>query len=174
MLKKSIGIAAIIATFAMATPVFATTSGLLLPAVQKISDTDAAISAGGPGGGPHVKRESSAPSVSEKIACVGAAIVTRETALDAGVMAHAQSVQAAYTTRATALKQAYSATTTIQLKGSVKASWSVYSSSIKSATKTWKTTQANAWTAFKVAAKNCNPPAGVSDSFNSSAELTGQ
>ncbi len=99
-----------------------------------------------------------------KIACVGAAVSARETAIDAGLTAYTQAVATAYSARATALTQAYAtATSTQAVKVGVKSAWSAFNSSFKSAGSTWRTAKSGAWSAFSSAVKACKAPAGTAD-----------
>lgn len=112
--------------------------------------------------------------ISAKIACVGAAVATREQSLGVAVNIHAQAVQAAYSARATALAAAYTKTTTAEVKTAVRAAWSLFNSSVKSANSAWRTARNSAWSAFRTSSKACRAPSGVSDSSNSGSEMSGQ
>ncbi len=108
------------------------------------------------------------------IACVGAAVNTRETAIDSAVAAHAQAVTAAYTARAAALKEAYTLTNPHDVSKAVKAAWKTFRTSTKSAAKDWRTAQRAAWSTFKTASRACHPTEGISDNGNSGTEISGQ
>lgn len=109
-----------------------------------------------------------------KIACVSTAVATREAAIDTAVTAHADAVNTAYKTRAIELAGAYSNTTAKTVQAGVKVAWADFSKSVKSAATKWKSARNSAWSSFRTSAKACKAPAGVSDSANSSAEVSGQ
>ena len=109
-----------------------------------------------------------------KIACVGTAVATREATIDAAVTAHTDAVNAAYKTRAIELAGAYSNTTAKAVQAGAKVSWADFSKSVKSATTKWKSARDSAWSIFRTSAKACKAPVGVSDSTNSSVEVSGQ
>lgn len=146
MIKKIIGASLIIMSLVVALPVLAenneNSGGATVTSVPAVTMT---------------------AEVSAKIACVATAVATRESALAIGVTAHNQAVQTAYSTRATALADAYKQTTVAGVKGAVKTAWSSFNSSVKSANKTWKKVQSDTWSTFKTAAKACKAPNGVSD-----------
>jgi hypothetical protein len=154
MFKKCIAIGTTCATLAFAIPVFAQTT-------QPTTETGSA-------------HATSTANAATKIACIGAAVNAREATLNAGIATYTNAVQAAYTARATALNNAYTGTTTKQVRDSVKKAWSTFRASIKDARQTWKTTQKDAWATFKTAAKACKAPSGASDSEHSSSEVSGQ
>ncbi len=108
-----------------------------------------------------------------KIACVGAAVNARETALSTAASAQAQAMTAAYGARATALQAAYANTTTAAVKAAVKSAWSGFNTSMKSARTAWQTARNGAWKTFRTAVAACKAPVGVSDSANSSSEASG-
>lgn len=144
MIKKILGASGIIMSLALVLPAFVQATGV--PTTQPIS----------------------------KIACVGVAVATRESALGVAVSTHAQAVQAAYTARATALAAAYGQTTTAGVKTAVKAAWSVFNSSVKTANTAWRAARNSTWSVFRTAAKACKASIGVSDSANSDSEISGQ
>jgi len=115
----------------------------------------------------------SSMTIASKIACVGAAVSVRETALDGGITAYTNSITSAYTVRAAALQSAYATTTPVsQIKSMVKSAWSAFKASIKSASSAWKTTQKNAWATFKTSIKACKAPASVAtDTGNVGGEV---
>ncbi len=135
---------------------------LSLIAVPALAQTTATITA-----------TTTVSTTATKIACVGAAVATREAAIDAAVTVHDQAVEAAYTTRATELAGAYSNTTAKTVQAGVKVSWADFTKSTRAAGLAWRTTRNAAWTAFRKAATACKAPAGVSDSANSGAEVSG-
>lgn len=148
MTKKLLLLSNIILTLAVAAPVFAETAS----STPKMSKS--AVSAA-------------------TIACVGAAVNTREIALDAGVSTHASAVSSAYSTRATALQQAYTGTSTAQIRTAVKAAWKTFNASLKSAAKAWRATRSSAWSAFRGSVKACKAPGSIGDSENASSETNG-
>lgn len=113
-------------------------------------------------------------STADKIACVRTAVAIRESAIQAAFSAHAQAVQNAYATRANELSGAYSNSNVKAVQAGVKVSWADFKKSSKSAAAKWKTSRNSAWSTFRVAAKACKSPVGVSDSANSSFEVSGQ
>lgn len=114
------------------------------------------------------------PSSAAAIACIGAAVGVRESALGSGISTHNGAVSAAYSARATALQQAYTGSTASEVRTAVKAAWKTFAASLKSAGKAWRSTRASAWSTFKTAAKACKAPATVSDAANVSSEATGE
>lgn len=108
-----------------------------------------------------------------KIACVGAAVATRETAIDAAVNTHGQAVNTAYTTRATALGQAYHLTTIKAVNTAVRAAWSAFNSTLRTARRAWQASRDSAWKQFRTSAAACKAPLGVGDHANASLEASG-
>ena len=108
-----------------------------------------------------------------KIQCVGAAVATREASIDSAMTSFTASSNSAYSARATALQQAYTQTTAVSVRASVKSAWMVFASSIKTARKAWQTLRTQAWTTFRAQAKVCKAPVGVSDSADASLEASG-
>jgi len=113
-------------------------------------------------------------SVATKIACVEGAVATREAAIGVAVKTHTDAVNAAYLTRSIELAGAYSNTTVKTVQAGVKVAWADFNKSIKSAAITWKTSRNTIWSTFRASVKACKSPAGVSDSVNSSSEVSGQ
>jgi hypothetical protein len=111
-----------------------------------------------------------AAPASTSIVCVGTAVAAREQALDAGVTTRQAAVSAAYTARASALASAYALTTPAQVHTAVKAAWSTFNASVKSANTAWKSAHNTAWSTFKSAAQACHPKSGVSDASKSSTD----
>jgi uncharacterized protein (DUF342 family) len=118
-------------------------------------------------------RNSSAATI-EKIVCVGKVTNTREQAIIAAMTTYTSAVNSAYSTRASQLQQAYTATTTVAVKIAVKKSWSSYTSAVKTARKNWVKARNTAWSDYKTAIKACKAPASISDKFNSYLEMVGQ
>lgn len=112
--------------------------------------------------------------VTTKITCVGAAVNTRETALDTAMTSYTGSINSAYAARAAALKQAYTQTSLIAVKNAVKTAWSDFNKSVKSSRKTWVTAKNSAWSQYRTAAVACKAPAGTGDGANSGLEVVGQ
>ena len=104
------------------------------------------------------------------IACVGAAVAARETALITASAAETQTVAGAYTTRASALQAAYSATDAKVVRGQVKAAWDTFGTTVKGAKKTWQTGRENAWKTFRAAAKVCKGGESISDTSSQGLE----
>lgn len=113
------------------------------------------------------------PSVTQ-VACVGSAVSVRESALDGGIAAFTQAENSAYTARASALQVAYSLTPGGNaIKNAIKAAWTTFTSSIKTARKTWQITRNSAWSTFRASVKACKAPAVATDTANSSSEASG-
>ncbi len=148
MIKKILGVSAIIISLVIAVPVLAQDNANIQPAT---ADTTAT-----------------------KIACVGAAIAAREMALATAVAIHTEAIAAAYATRANELAGAYSNNTAKEVQAGVKVSWNDFKKSTKSAANKWKADRDAAWSIFKKAVKACKAPAGVSDAANSLSEVKGQ
>lgn len=112
----------------------------------------------------------------QAIACVGAAVSTREAALGSALTTQSQSMQAAYSARASALAAAYKKTTTKEVKADVKAAWSAFTKAKREASSAWVKSKNTAWTNFRTAVKACKSSVAnsVSDSGNSSSEAQGQ
>ncbi len=107
------------------------------------------------------------------IACVGAAVANRESALSLAIGSYAQAISSAYGTRSAALQTAYSAASVSQVRDGVKSAWTTFKSALKNATKNWRTARTSAWSTFKTAAKACKAPSSVNDSGNASSESGG-
>lgn len=108
-----------------------------------------------------------------KIACVGAAVNARETALDAAIATHSAAVTAAYTARATALSAAYSHTTVGEVRAAVKAAWNAFGSAIRNAQKAWKTARNAAWATFRTSVRACKAPGSIGDGEKVGLEASG-
>lgn len=113
-------------------------------------------------------------TTADKIACVRAAIATRENAIQSAVSDHQKAVQGAYATRLNELTGAYSNSNVKAVQAGVKVSWADFNKTIKSASVKWKASRTEIWAAYRAAAKACKAPAGVSDSSNSGSEMSGQ
>lgn len=109
----------------------------------------------------------------ESIACVGTAVATRENSLSSGMSTYSQSVNSAYTKRATDLATAYSQTTGEAVKTGVKSAWSGFASTTKTAKRSWKNTRDNAWKTFKTSVKACKASTSITDASNSITEVSG-
>lgn len=112
--------------------------------------------------------------IATKITCVGAAVATREQAIDTAMTSYTASTNSAYSARATALGQAYSQTTLMTVRSAVKKAWSDFTMTMKTARKTWQSTRMSAWSQYKTSTAVCKAPAGTGDGANSSSEVTGQ
>ena len=110
---------------------------------------------------------------STKIACVGGAVNTREQAIGAAMTTFTSASNAAYATRAAALKQAYTGTTYKEVSAAVKAAWTAFSTSQKSARKTWQMSRDDAWKSYRTVAVACKAPGGTGDGVNSTSETGG-
>lgn len=105
------------------------------------------------------------------LACLGAAVSTREVALGAGIAAHGQAITGAYGARAIALQQAYSGSSTAEVRTAIKTAWSNFNKSVRTANAAWKKTRDSAWSSFRTSLKDCGAPAAITDSLNSSLEI---
>ena len=115
-------------------------------------------------------------NIQAEIACIGAAVATREAAIDSAITTHAASVNSAYSARTSALATAYSTqTTTATVKSAVKVAWSTFSStSLKTARKTWQTARNAAWAQYRITGTACKAPSGTGDGSYSGNEMSGQ
>lgn len=104
------------------------------------------------------------------VACINAAVVTRETTLGTVVSTKQQSDTDAFAARATALASAYSGTDAKVIKASVKKAWDTFAAAQKNATQTYKRSRDNTWKTYRDALKACKGSETVSDARNSSME----
>jgi hypothetical protein len=79
----------------------------------------------------------------------------------------------AYSAREAALASAYSQTTPKAVAAAVKTAWSTFTTTTKNARTHWQTARTTAWSTYRTAAAACKAPAGVSDSANSTSDLSG-
>ena len=122
---------------------------------------------------PTTQTATPASSEASKITCVGTAINTREQSIDTAMTTYSSANGAAYTARASALQKAYTQTTAKAVSSAVKASWTTFNSSVKSARKAWQTSRDAAWTTYRKAAAACKAPSEVNDNANSKGEVSG-
>lgn len=106
------------------------------------------------------------------VSCMKSAVATRESALQAGVATMHSTIASAYTTRASALSSAYTGTDGTAIRSAVRTAWKEFRTDVKEARATWKSTKNSVWSTFKTAVKSCKAE-GVTDSANSSADVTG-
>lgn len=111
----------------------------------------------------NMMRMHDASTTAQTIACVGAGVNGRETALTVGAGVYTQAVTGAYSLRGTALASAYTKTSAIDMKSAVKSAWSSFTSAIKSARGAWQTTRESAWKSYRTTIANCKASSGVSD-----------
>ena len=97
------------------------------------------------------------------ILCVGAAVTPREAALVTGFSTYSQAVSSAYSVRASALGTAYAQSTSVQVRTSVKAAWSAFNMSVKSARGAWGTARSSAWSTYRSAVSACKAPSSIGD-----------
>ena len=116
---------------------------------------------------------STTTSATSKIACIGAAVSTREQSIGTAESAFTIALNSAYTARANALQQAYALTSTKEVRTAVKAAWAAFSKSAKSARSDWATSRSKAWSTFKTAAAACKAPGNLSDGGNAASEVSG-
>lgn len=115
----------------------------------------------------------STPSAAQ-VACVASAVNVREASIDSSISTYTQAINTAYTTRAAALQQAYSQNPGQGvIKKAVKAAWSTFASTMKSARNNWKTSKKSAWSTFKSAVKTCKATGVTTDTNNASLEAVG-
>ncbi len=112
-------------------------------------------------------------TMTTKIQCVGAAVATREASIDSAMTAFTGSSNSAYSARATALAQSYTLTTAVAVRASVKDAWTIFTSSMKTARKSWQTARNSAWTQYRTSAVACKAPTGVGDGVHASSEASG-
>jgi hypothetical protein len=108
------------------------------------------------------------------IACVGAAVATREASIDAAEGTLTSTLTSAYSTRASDLASAYALSSTSAVSAAVKAAWQSFSSSNKSAEDAWKSAQTTAWQGFMTTAKACKAPPSVLDMNEDRPQTPGQ
>ena len=115
------------------------------------------------------------PGSAAAIACVGAAVNMREQTLDSAMMTFTQGANGAYSARAAALQQAYMQTGgNSAIRTAVKAAWTTFTTSMRTARKAWQSARTSAWEKFRTDAKACKAPATISDSANATSEPTVQ
>lgn len=120
--------------------------------------------------------ENTATSTSnaQKIACVGAAVNTREQAMVSAQSTFSGAVNSAYSARASALASAYQQTSIASIKTAVKTAWSNFNTSVKSARKTWQAARNTAWANFRTSAKACKAGSlGATDESHAGSEVSG-
>ena len=151
MMKKILAASAIFAALSLTPPVLAANSG-------------------------NTAKPANSPNSAAAIACVGAAVNTREAAIDAAVAVHASAARAAYSARASALKAAHTGSDVKAVRAAVKAAWSAFNKAMKDARDVWRASRDKAWSGFRVAVRACksSTAASLSDSANSSSEASGQ
>ncbi len=111
---------------------------------------------------------------STTLTCIAAAVAARESALDTAYSTFSQSIQAAYSARASALAQAWTITNTKQRNAAIRAAWSAFNTAKRTANKTWITSRNSAWAQFRASVKTCKAPLSSTDSANSNSEVSGQ
>jgi hypothetical protein len=111
---------------------------------------------------------------STQIACIGAAVNARETAVDAAMAAYTASVNSAYSARATALQSAYQLTTLTTVQAADKAAWTSFNTSVKTARSTWLVARNTAWATYVKVGTACKAVSGTGDGIYSEYELSGQ
>ncbi len=107
------------------------------------------------------------------IACVRTAVTNRESSLDSAIGIYTQSVNTAYSTRASALASAYTLTDRTSIRNAVRAAWSAFNSSMKSARKAWQSARESAWNTFRTASRTCKVPSDISDQSNMGSDVSG-
>lgn len=121
------------------------------------------------------KKAEDIAAFSTRVACVAATISARESALYAAGSVYVQSAQSAYQTRSNALNLLYhSAVAAKDIKDGNKTIWSAFTVSMKSATKTWKSSSQDAWKTYKTSVNTCAAPSELTDSTNMSSEVKGE
>jgi len=105
------------------------------------------------------------------VACVAAAVAAREQALGTGISAYTQSINDAYSARASALAAAYTQTGTDAIKKAVKSAWTNFGAALKLGRRTWASAQGSAWSQFRTALKACGGSStAISDASNASVD----
>ncbi len=110
---------------------------------------------------------------STKVACIGRAVIIRESALGSAMTTLTSVENGAYAARSTALSNSYALTTPSAVNAGVKAAWSTFTTTLKNAHSQWTTARTSAWSAFKTSAAACKAPAGLSDSTHSASDVSG-
>lgn len=111
--------------------------------------------------------------IASKIGCVGTAVSAREVTLAGGMTTYTAALNAAYAARGTALKAAYTNTTRESVRIAVRAAWSTFNASVKSARSSWKSTRDGAWKTYRAAAHACKAPSKIGDGGNADSEIRG-
>jgi hypothetical protein len=124
-------------------------------------------------GGATTTTTTTTSSAATKIACVGAAVNAREQAISSAEQTFSTASSAAYSARASALQQAYTATTYKDVRAAVKAAWTAFSSAERAAHKDWVKARDGAWKTYRTAAVACKAQAGTGDGVHSDAEVSG-
>lgn len=95
--------------------------------------------------------------------CVQTAVSAREQAIVAAWSTYNTAVVAAHTARSSALATAWGNSDAVARKTAIKAAWYTFGASIKTATKTMRTTKKSVWETFKTTVKNtCKSPEALS------------
>jgi hypothetical protein len=97
------------------------------------------------------------------IACVATAVDARETAVIAAYQTRSTAITTALQTRQTALKAAWALTNAKDRNAAIRAAWSAYRKSFKSANATFRASRNAAWKTFNTARKACGPLSQTSD-----------
>ena len=97
------------------------------------------------------------------VACVATAVDARESAVIAAYEKRSTSITTALQTRQTALKAAWALTVAKDRNAAIRAAWTAFRISFKSANKTFRTERAAAWKTFNTARKACGPQSQTSD-----------
>ena len=106
--------------------------------------------------------------------CLGPLVAAREVSLDNAMATYSQSLDAAYTARATALAAANTQTGGNKaIHTSVKSSWSAFTASLKAARNSWRSARNSAWSTFNTSAKSCRATQSLSDADHSIQESSG-
>jgi len=117
-------------------------------------------------------RPHASSTVTVDMACVSQAVAARESALDSALATHTQDINAAYTTRATALASAYAQTGNDSIKKAVRTAWQQFGAAMKLTKRNWQKAKEGAWKSFRDAAKACGGNASaVSDGGNVGQEM---
>ena len=111
---------------------------------------------------------------SETIDCVGAAVATREAALETAIKAHGTAVNSAYADRKSALASAYaSGNTSQQVREKVQAAWKEFRADMKAAKKAWRDAHQAAWKEYRADVKECRASRDLTDERNAGADAKG-
>lgn len=104
-------------------------------------------------GVPSEKSRAVRPAVN--IACMQMSVDKRESILSSAIGVYGAALQAAYSARKTALRDAWTKTDAKERNAAIKAVWATFHKAKKTAKEHWRTAQQPAWKQFRADAKAC-------------------